>query len=103
MIPVGSRHHCPVCRTALAAMPYEPIAEERCPRCEAALWALGFPSGAIFFVRRPGHSAAEFIVALAGPRLGASEADVASFLRQADRLDMVEFMSELEAASELPP
>jgi hypothetical protein len=100
--PVASRGRCPICRTALAAVSSEPIAEERCPRCEAALWALTFPSGAIFFVRRPGHSAAEFIFVLAGARLGASEADVSSFLRRADLLDMVEFMMELEAGLELP-
>jgi len=93
---VGSRDCCPLCETALAAAACEPIAQGRCPRCEAELWTLAFPSGPAFFVRRPGDSASKFIAVLAGERLRASEADIASFLRAADSLDMVEFMAELE-------
>lgn len=101
MASAGAHDGCPICRTALAAAPSEPIAERRCPRCEAGLWVLALPSGPTFFVRRPGQSAAEFLAALAGPGLGLSAPDIASFLRGADSLDMVEFMEELEAASEL--
>jgi hypothetical protein len=99
MAPTGARDGCPACRTALAAAPSEPIAERRCPRCEAGLWVLALPSGPRFFVRRPDQSAAEFLAALAGPKLGATARDIASFLRDADPLDMVEFLEELEAAS----
>jgi hypothetical protein len=95
MAPTGTRGGCPVCRTALDSAPAEPIAERRCPRCEAGLWALALPSGPEFFVRRPGQSCAEFITALAGSRLGLSERDISSFLRGADALDIVEFLEEL--------
>jgi hypothetical protein len=101
MAPTGAHDRCPVCRTALAVEPSEPVTARRCPRCEADLWALALPSGPVFFVRRPGQSAAELIAALAGPGLGASAKDIASFLRGADRLDLVEFMDELEAAAGL--
>lgn len=99
MAPAGVRLGCPACRTALAAEPSGTVAECRCPRCEAGLWALALPSGPVFFVRRPGQSAAEFVAALAGPGLGASAEDVVTFLRGADALDMAEFMEGLEAAS----
>jgi hypothetical protein len=83
---------------ALAVSFSGPIAQQRCQRREAELWALAFASGSVFFVRRPGGSAAEFIAALAGPALGATEPEIGSFLRCADRLDMVEFIAELEEA-----
>jgi hypothetical protein len=91
------RSGCPLCRTGLAAESPDPVAERRCPRCEADLWVLAMPSGPVFFVRRSGQSAAEFIAMLAGPTLGASAAGIASFLRDADGLDLVEFMAELES------
>jgi hypothetical protein len=91
---------CPVCRTILSSGLSEPIAEWRCPRCEACLWSLAFPSGTAFYIRRPGQSAAEFLTLLAGPALGASVLDIDVFLRSADSFDIVEFLGELEAASE---
>jgi hypothetical protein len=59
---------------------------------------LALPSRPLFFVRRPGQSASEFLAALAGSELGASAMDIACFLRRADALDMVEFLNALEAA-----
>jgi hypothetical protein len=91
----GARDGCPICRTALSATPAEPIANRRCPRCEACLWAIAASSGSVFFVRRPGQSAAEFLATLAGSGLAASEQDIASFLEEADFLDLVEFLYEL--------
>jgi len=101
MAPTGAHDRCPVCRTALAGEPSGAVTARRCPRCEAELWTLALPSGPVFFVRRPGQSVAELIAALAGPGLGASARDIASFLRGADELDKVEFMEELEAAAGL--
>jgi hypothetical protein len=54
----------------------------------------------VFFVRRPGQSAVEFIKTLAGPGLGLSERDRVSSLRGADSLDLIEFLMEIEAAWE---
>jgi hypothetical protein len=76
------------------------IVEERCPRCEADLWVLALASECVFFVRRPGQTAAEFIEALAGPEFGLSERQVGSFFKGADSLDIVELMAEMEAALE---
>jgi hypothetical protein len=89
---------CPVCRAALASLSSAPVAESRCPRCEAELWAVALSTAPVFFVRRPGESEAQFITALAGPALGATEHDIASFLRSADSLDMMEFWEELRIA-----
>ena len=100
MSPTGQREGCPACRTALAGLHSEAIAEEQCPRCEADLWALALPSGPVFFVRRPGQSAAEFLDALVGPGLGLSHADLVSSLQGADSLDLVELMVEIETAWE---
>ena len=98
--PTGQRVGCPVCRTALAAVRSEAIAEEQCPRCQADLWAVAFPSGPVFFVRRPGQSAAEFIEALAGRGLGLSQPEIVSCWQGADSLDLVELMMEIEMAWE---
>jgi hypothetical protein len=76
------------------------IVEERCPRCEADLWVLALASERVFFVRRPGQSATEFIESLAGPGLDLSEPEVVSFLKGADSLDIVELIAEIEAARE---
>jgi hypothetical protein len=74
------------------------MAEERCPRCEADLWALALILGPVFFVRRPGQSADEFINALTGHAL--SESDIAWSLRGADSLDRIAFTVAIEAAWE---
>lgn len=98
MGPTGTRDGCPVCKAALGAAPSEPIAEHRCPRCEAALWALNLPSGPLFCVRRPDQSCAAFIAELAGPALGISEQEAASLLIGADRFDLTELLVELDTA-----
>jgi hypothetical protein len=103
MTSAGAQDGCPVCRTALATLCSEPIAERRCPRCWAELWALALPSGPKFFIRRPGQSPAEFLAALVGPALGLSATEIASFLRDADLLDMVEFLAEVEASELFNP
>jgi hypothetical protein len=100
MSPTGQRLGCPACRTALAGLQPEAIVEERCPRCEADLWALALPSGHVFFIRRPGQSAAEFIGGLVVPGIGVSDLDVGSYLQGADSLDLVELMVEIETAWE---
>ena len=94
----GTCGGCPVCKAALAAVASEPIAEQQCPRCEAALWSLDLPSGPLFCVRRPDQSCAEFIAELAGPALGISAHEAASLLIGADRFDLTELLAELDAA-----
>ena len=96
MIPTGARLACPVCQSALAAAPSEPIAERQCPRCEAALCALALPSAPTFFLRRPGQSTEEFLVELADPALGMSKPDITSLMLNADSLDLLEFLAELD-------
>jgi hypothetical protein len=98
MARTSARNACPVCLAALASLSSQPVAESRCPRCEAELWEVALPTAPIFFVRRPDESVAEFVSALAGRALGASEHDIASFLRDADSLDMIEFWEELRGA-----
>jgi hypothetical protein len=53
----------------------------------------------VLFARRPGQSAVEFINALTG--LALSESDIASSLRGADSVDLIEFTMEIEAAWEV--
>jgi hypothetical protein len=81
----GERNVRPVCRTVLAAASTEPVAERRCARSPADLWALALRSGPVFFVRRPGQTSAEFLYLLAGPALGLSAPDIACCLLGADR------------------
>jgi hypothetical protein len=52
-------------------------------------------------IRRLGQSTSEFLAALAGPALGLSAANIDSFLRGADALDMVEFLRELGITTRL--
>src|SRR5262245_58016426 len=90
---IGARGRCPFCRASFAAAQSGAVAEQRCTRCQADLWALAFPSGLVFFVRRPGDDANVLVAELAGASLGASVDDIAAFLRGADSLDMVELMA----------
>ena len=85
MASPAERNAGPVCRTVLAAASTEPVAEWRCARSPADLWALALPSGLVFFVRRPGQTSAEFLYFLAGPALGLTAPDIASCLLGADR------------------
>jgi hypothetical protein len=96
MAPIGSRDGCPFCRAVLAADDDELIAQQQCPRCGTPLWRLALPSGCVFYVRRPGQSVEEFLAELLGPRLGISRDEIASLLRDADSLDRVEFVLELD-------
>jgi hypothetical protein len=77
----------------------ERIVTRRCPRCEAELREVGQAGGSVFLVRRPEQSAAEFIAALAGPQLGLSPLNIASFLRSADQFDLFELLEEAASAS----
>ena len=76
---------CPISRADLASLSSEPdVALSTTP---------------VFFVRRPDESVIHFITELAGPALGASEHEIASFLDTADSLDLIEFWEELRVAS----
>jgi hypothetical protein len=99
MVSTGTCNGCPVCGTALATTRVEPIAARQCPRCDAEFWEVGQAGGSVFWVGRPEQSAAEFIAALAGPRLGLSPLNIASFLRSADQFDLFELLEEAASAS----
>ena len=93
----GSLEHCPFCRATLPA-PTSIYGETECPQCEGQLWHLGLASGPAFFVRRAGESIYDLMASLAGPRYGISAEEVAATLRDADALDVAEFLATLEDA-----
>jgi hypothetical protein len=92
----GACNRCPVCRAALAAPGCEPLDATRCPRCSAELWVLDFAEGPAFFPRRPGQTVYDLLAALVGTQLGLSAGQIEEVLRSADRLDVVEFLAEVE-------
>ena len=92
----GSLGHCPFCRTALPE-PTTLYGESECLQCNAQLWHLGFASGPTFFVRRAGESICELMVSLADPRYGFTAEDLEGILKDADSLDVVELLAELES------
>lgn len=88
-------NHCPVCRAALWAPDDEPVGQQTCPRCSAALWVLVGAGAPMFFPRRPGESASDFLAVLCDAPT--EQMEVA--LRTADHLDLVELVVELEEAA----
>jgi hypothetical protein len=90
-----------VCRTALWGDVREPFGQKRCPRCGAELWVLDFSAGPAFFSRLPGESLHDFLTDLAGPESDLSATDIEAALKGADSFDVLEFLSELEAAARL--
>jgi hypothetical protein len=67
-----------------------------CPRCDAELWALAGSGSPTFYIRHPGQSLASFLAALAGPSDGLSAREMEEVLKQADSLDLVELVMEIE-------
>src|SRR5687767_7527850 len=92
-MPFPGDNRCPLCRAALWAPAGEAIGSRDCPRCGAALWVLVGAAGPMFFVRQAGQSKAGFLAALAGP---SSEAEMEQVLRNADSLDLVELVMDIE-------
>src|SRR5262245_34689816 len=88
----------PVCRTALWAPAAEPVGRKTCPRCGADLWTLGGPENPLFFPRRPGETERGFLAALAGAVYGTPAEEMEAALQDADSLDLVEIVLEVEEA-----
>src|SRR5947208_10291664 len=91
----GSINHCPVCRATLPAPPSN-YGETHCPRCDSQLWHLGLPSGPAFFVRRAGERIYDLMASLADSRDGFTAEHLEAILSDADPLDVVELLTELE-------
>ena len=91
----GSLGSCPLCRAVLPP-PTTLYGERECPQCNAQLWHLGFGSGPTFFVRRADESIYDLMVSLANPRHGFTAEDLEGILKDADSLDVVELLAELE-------
>lgn len=84
------------------------MGEKVCPRCDAALWYIGYMNRPVFFVRNSGATATECLVDLLSPHLEetlveelgldgtTSTSDIRKMLDQMDSLDMVELLLELE-------
>jgi hypothetical protein len=87
-----------VCRAALWAPASPPLGQRRCPRCGAELWVLVLSEGPTFFPRRPGESLSDLLTALAGPQLGLAAGEMEMPLKDADSLDVVEMLMEVEEA-----
>jgi len=94
----GTLGHCPICRATLP-LPRDVYGETRCPRCSAQLWHLVFTSGPTFFVRHAGKTIYDLLAAVAGDGFCATE--IERILRDADSLDIAEFLSEIEDAVRL--
>jgi hypothetical protein len=92
----GASNRCPVCAAALWAPARPPLDQKQCPRCDAELWVMVLSEGAMFFPRRPGESHYDFVARLVGPRLGLSGGDVEAAFKDADSLDLVELVLEIE-------
>jgi len=91
----ASLERCPVCR-AMLPVPTSTYGETHCPRCSGQLWHLALASGQTFFVRRPGESIYELMTDLAESRPGFTAEHLEAILRDADPLEVVELLTELE-------
>ena|SRR5256885_4455959 len=92
----GTNGQCPVCRTTLP-VPKDDYGETRCPRCSAKLWHLAFASGPAFFLRKTGETIYDLLAGIAGH--GLSAAEIERIFRDADPLDVAEFLSKIEDAA----
>ncbi len=97
-MPEFATRRCPVCDAALWAPDFPAIGSKKCPRCGADLWVLAGAEGRWFAVRQPGQSAHAFLANLAATVLGASADEMEKVLRQADSLELVEIVMDLEDA-----
>jgi len=93
----GSLERCPVCRATLP-VPTSACGEAKCPRCNCRLYHLTFASGPTFFVRCRGETIYDLLADLTDSRQGFSAADLERTFRDADSLDVAEFLLELEGA-----
>jgi hypothetical protein len=85
------KNRCPLCGAALWA-PHEAISSRECPRCGAELWALLVSGGPLFFLRKPDQTKYSFLASLSG----VSADQMEKMLKQADSLDLVEIVMDLE-------
>ncbi|MCI0378742.1 MAG: hypothetical protein L0215_14130 [Gemmataceae bacterium] len=92
-------NRCPVCRTALWAPDSDTISTKKCPRCGAELWVLVGSKGPVFFARPPGQTKRQFLAALGAAIYGTTPEEMETQLKDADSLDIVEFVMELEDAA----
>lgn|SRR5262245_46502441 len=93
---LGGDTRCPVCRAALWAPDNETIGSKRCPRCGAELWVFSVAGVPVFFLRQPGQTKLGFLATLAAPFHGVSVTQMEATLKDADSLDLVEIVMELE-------
>ncbi len=98
MARTGALNRCPVCGAALWAGRGSLLGQKRCPRCGGELWLVVLSEGPAFFPRRTGESLYDLLAALVGPQLGLSAGAIEAALKDADRFDVVEFVSEVEEA-----
>jgi hypothetical protein len=89
-------NRCPLCRAALWAPGASAVESKTCPRCGAELWALVGSEGPMFFLRQKDQSRHSFLAALAGSLSGIAAEEMEVILRDADSLDLVEVVLEIE-------
>src|SRR4030088_2753082 len=94
----GKRNRCPFCHAALWVPDSQPLGSKRCPRCGADLWVVG----QWFFLRKSGQSLYDLLAELVGQQWldvagrPLSARDFERMLKNADSLDVVELVMELE-------
>lgn len=79
-------------------MPMSSFGESSCPRCSARLWHLCLPCAPRFLVCQPGESIYQAMASLAGSRRGFSAKELEANLKEADQLDVLELLADLETA-----
>jgi hypothetical protein len=92
-------NRCPVCRTSLWAPKGEQLGKLRCPRCAAELCFIRFSSGPAFFVCQPGQTVYDVLAELVTKDLGLYPEMIEAGFKNADSLDQVEFIMEIEEAA----
>ena len=78
-------------------MPKDIYGETHCPRCNAHLWHLVFASGPAFFLRDSGETIHDLLAEVGDH--GLSAAEIERIWRDADSLDVAEFLSEIDDAA----
>jgi hypothetical protein len=91
----GTNGQCSFCQATLP-VPKDIYGQACCPRCSAQLWHLAFSSGPAFFLRNTGETIYDLLAEVGDH--GLSAAEIERIWREADPLDLAEFLSDLEEA-----
>ena len=95
--PEGEPNHCPICDGVISIEPSSPVGDAPCPRCGTLLWFVNTGGGLRFYDADVVERVRQRLIETIGESIGTSDpAEVWDFLGNADSIDTVEIVMQLE-------